>query len=89
MIQTRIIVSGKVQSVGFRFFVKSIADDLKIKGWVRNLPNGSVEALLQGEEKDVLEIIKHCKKGPRFAEVTEIDEYNEETNKIFQEFSIK
>lgn len=48
-----IIYSGSVQGVGFRFTAQRIADSLGLTGWIRNLPDGSVEAVCEGEEKDI------------------------------------
>ena len=51
--RAHVFYSGRVQGVGFRFTVASIADDLGVLGWVRNLPDGRVEAVSEGEEKKV------------------------------------
>ncbi|MFH1359828.1 MAG: acylphosphatase [Candidatus Omnitrophota bacterium] len=55
--QARFIYTGRVQGVGFRFTVQRIASDLNLVGWVRNLPDGRVEALVEGEEKSLEEFI--------------------------------
>jgi acylphosphatase len=51
--RAHVFYSGRVQGVGFRFTAASIADDLGVLGWVRNLPDGRVEAVSEGEEKKV------------------------------------
>ncbi len=48
-----VIFSGRVQGVGFRYMTRRIADRHELTGWVRNLPNGTVEALFQGLEADI------------------------------------
>ena len=64
-----IIVSGKVQGVYFRASMKTIADANNVRGWVRNLENGQVEALIQGRKPDVEEVLKWCRTGPANAQV--------------------
>jgi len=54
----RVIYSGKVQGIGFRYTVKRIADKYNIVGWVRNLIDGSVEVFVQGEELTVLSFLQ-------------------------------
>ena len=67
------VAYGRVQGVGFRFFVRQRAAAVGIKGWVRNLPDGSVEILAEGE-KDMLDIfIDRVKHGPAFGRVSELD----------------
>ena len=53
MKRVSVIVSGRVQGVGFRYFVEDIAADMKITGWVRNLPDGTVEIDAEGEEDEI------------------------------------
>jgi len=72
MKQYHIHVSGFVQGVGFRVFVRKKAKKLGITGWVRNLSDGRVEAMLQGEEEKLNELIKHIKRGPYFSEVKNV-----------------
>lgn len=72
MVQAHIFVSGFVQGVGYRWFVKSNARKIGIKGWVRNLPDRRVEALLQGGEEDLKKLIHRCNKGPFLSEVKDL-----------------
>ncbi|MBU0759813.1 MAG: acylphosphatase [Candidatus Omnitrophica bacterium] len=51
--QAHIFYSGRVQGVGFRYTVRSIASQLKLSGWARNLPDGRVEVVCEGKEKDI------------------------------------
>lgn len=64
-----IIVCGIVQGVGFRAFTKRIADAFELKGYVRNLINGSVEIEVEGDEKRIKKFIKTLKEGPVYAQV--------------------
>ena len=72
MKQAHIFVSGFVQGVGYRWFVKKNGRKLGIKGWVRNLPDRRVEALLQGNEEALKQLIKRCNKGPFLSEVKDL-----------------
>jgi acylphosphatase len=67
-------VTGRVQGVGFRAWAKGRAVGLKLKGWVRNEADGSVKLLLAGDEADVAEMISALHRGPRFADVTGVQE---------------
>ncbi|NOX90547.1 MAG: acylphosphatase [Calditrichaeota bacterium] len=71
-----IIIKGRVQGVGYRWFVRERARDHGISGYVRNLPNGDVEVLAQGEEEKLNLFITELNRGPAFAHVIdmEIDE---------------
>jgi acylphosphatase len=66
----RIIVTGRVQGVGYRMWAERTASALGVKGWVRNRADGSVELLATGEEGAVAQLIEACGKGPRHAAVT-------------------
>ena len=59
--QVRVYYSGRVQGVGFRFTARSIADDLGIGGWVKNLPDGVVEIVAQAEEEAVSDFLERIK----------------------------
>ncbi|MCI5108808.1 MAG: acylphosphatase [Candidatus Pacebacteria bacterium] len=62
-------VSGKVQGVGYRIFVKKRADELRLYGYISNEENGEVSVVAQGEEEKLKEFITHLEKGPHFARV--------------------
>ncbi len=57
-------VTGRVQGVGYRYYVQNIAVQFGIKGWVRNMEDGSVKAFLYGSPENVHSIISYMKKGP-------------------------
>jgi len=69
----RVIVHGRVQGVNFRSFVVEEARQRSLEGWVRNLENGSVEAVFSGPQVEVDAMIALCRVGPRFASVSEIE----------------
>lgn len=72
-VRVHVLVSGKVQGVFFRQKTKQQAQSLGVNGWVRNLPDGRVEAVFEGEEEQVKMIIDFCKHGPSRAKVTNVD----------------
>lgn len=65
-------ISGRVQGVCYRAWAETVAGELKLAGWVRNLPTGDVECLVEGEKKQVEEMIKRCHQGPSSARVKEV-----------------
>jgi acylphosphatase len=84
----RIVISGKVQGVFFRSSLKQVADSYQITGWVRNLPDGSVEALLQGNQANLERISEWCKRGPKLAKVEKIETSRVDQPDLFRNFVI-
>lgn len=66
------IVTGRVQGVFFRARTKTVAESLNLTGWVRNLPDGSVEALFEGREEDLQAMMDWCGKGPSLASIDSV-----------------
>jgi len=66
------IVKGRVQGVGFRYFVLDTAESLGIDGWVQNLPDSSVEFFAQGDEKELDSFVQKIEQGPPMARVDRI-----------------
>ena len=67
------MIYGFVQGVGFRFAVERTANAHGVSGWVRNRPDGAVEAVFEGERDDVEALVEFCRRGPRGAEVERVD----------------
>ena len=65
-------ITGKVQGVGFHYFVLRQAQELGITGWVSNKSNGDVEAFTQGEKADIEQFIAKVKEGPSFSRVEDV-----------------
>jgi len=86
--RAHIHVYGTVQGVYYRQNTKQEADDHNVKGWVRNLPDGRVEAVFEGREADVNELVKWCKIGPPKAKVEDVKVNYENYTGEFTEFSI-
>jgi acylphosphatase len=68
-LRVRVRVFGLVQGVGFRDFVLRLADSSQLDGWVRNMNDGSVEAVLDGDARDIDRAIEMCRRGPPLAAV--------------------
>ena len=75
-----LIISGKVQGVGFRYWMQNLAINNNIGGWVKNRSLGDVEALIIGQEKEVQKLIKQCKTGPSSATIQniQINDYDQD-----------
>ena len=68
-----LVVRGRVQGVGFRFFVRQHARDLGLTGWVKNLPDRNVEIYAEGEKETLDTFISDMREGPTFSHVSDID----------------
>ena len=82
------IAHGRVQGVGFRFFVRERAVPYGVKGWVKNLPDGSVEIHAEGEEEQLQEFINEVEDGPSFGRVSKISAEWVEPKNIYKSFNI-
>lgn len=72
MLRYNILVKGKVQGVGFRYFVQLMAKQMNLTGWVKNLENGNVQMEIQNTSCDIEIILEKLKIGNKFAKVNEI-----------------
>ena len=72
------MVSGRVQGVFFRDTTRQRAEAAGVAGWVRNTPEGSVEAVFEGDEQAVEQLVEFCRRGPSRAEVAAVDVTEEE-----------
>ena len=87
--RVRIIVSGRVQGVGFRASARDRAIALELTGWVRNLSDERVEILAQGEKFAVATLIDWCGNGPRWASVDEVAVIDERPIEEFTGFAVR
>ena len=71
--QLHVVISGRVQGVGFRYAVCARAEELGLTGWVRNVPDGRVEARFEGEDTVLETMLAWCYKGPALARVRHVD----------------
>ena len=73
MTRKRVVVSGRVQGVFFRDTIRRRAESAGVAGWARNTPEGSVEAVFEGEPAAVDELVEFCRRGPGRAEVASVE----------------
>lgn len=84
----QLIVSGRVQGVGFRYFCQATAIESNLKGWVRNLSDGTVELHVEGDETDYASFKRALYDGNRFVGVEQIEETNSE-DQSYRKFDIR
>ncbi len=84
----RLVISGRVQGVGFRYFTQEAAAREGVTGWVRNLPDGRVEAYVEGESEAVTRLERAIRQGPRGASVHAVEVAAEEPGGGYREFGI-
>ena len=87
MISVHVRVSGRVQGVFYRAYTKAQAQELGVKGWVRNVPGGGVEAVLEGERQKVGELVSLMKTGPEGSMISGL-ELSELKCKGYEDFKI-
>ncbi|MFH1650434.1 MAG: acylphosphatase [Candidatus Woesearchaeota archaeon] len=88
-VRTRIMIKGQVQGMYFRAGIKKRAKELTLRGWVRNNPDGSVEALVEGDDVILDRLIEYCKVGPQGAKVETVEIKKEKFENAFTDFVIK
>jgi len=84
-----VVISGRVQGVWFRANTKQKAEQLGMTGWVRNTADGKVEALFEGDEKHIQEMIDWCHRGPPMAQIDNVEITEQSSSNGFDGFSIK
>jgi acylphosphatase len=82
-------VRGRVQGVGFRWFVEKEAATLGIAGWVRNRADGSVEVLAQGTREQLFALRSKLQQGPRAARVDDVEEFQSQPQQEMKSFRIE
>ena len=82
-------ISGRVQGVSFRYFTQRTARALGLTGWVRNLPNGAVEALFEGERGIIEQALTACRQGPPAAAVEDLQVEWQPSAREFIDFTVR
>jgi acylphosphatase len=88
-VRAHVIVSGRVQGVAFRYATREEANMRGVKGWVRNLQDGRVEAVFEGGKEKVAELVDFCHHGPSAAKVSSVTVTWEEYKGDFKDFFIR
>lgn len=89
MKRLHLYVSGVVQGVGFRWYTEKIALSCGLTGWVKNLSDGRVEIVAEGEEKNLYDFLDKLKNGYLGKNISEIKKYEEDYKGEFRDFSIR
>ena len=89
IVRYKIVVSGRVQGVGYRMSAQHIADELGLFGWVKNLADGRVEIVAEGEAETLQQLVKWTQQGPSFAKVSQINVDQSPASGEFDDFSIR
>lgn len=89
MARAHVFVSGKVQGVFYRDTTKQVADKLSVRGWVRNLRDGRVEAVFEGADKTVEDMVAWCHEGSPLARPTHVERRDDEPEEGYGTFDIR
>ncbi len=87
--QIKLNITGRVQGVFYRAETQKQADKLGIKGYVKNLANGSVEAVIEGEPSVVSQMIEWCRKGPAISKVNSVETQEISSNSSYSTFEVR
>ncbi len=87
--RAHVFISGRVQGVFFRARTRERASQLGLKGWVRNLRDGRVEAVFEGEKGAVEKMLTWCKEGPTYASVSDVEAQWEEYTGEYEDFDVR
>ena len=88
LVARRFVISGRVQGVGFRYYTQECALREGVTGWVRNLPDGRVEALVEGDAESVTRIERALRSGPGGARVQTVTVDAEDVSGAYDTFSV-
>ena len=88
-IARKYVVSGLVQGVGYRFFAERVANQLGLRGYVKNLWDGNVEAYAIGDQVQLEEFKRRLAEGPRMARITSVQELDAPVEKKYSRFGIE
>lgn len=89
MVSAHVFITGKVQGVYFRYKTRDEAKKCDVNGWVRNLPDGRVEAIFEGNKEDVDKLIDFAGKGPSGAKVLDVDVNWQDYSGKFEDFKVE
>jgi acylphosphatase len=87
--RAHVLISGRVQGVFFRAHTRQVARELRLTGYVSNLPDGRVEAVFEGEDDAVKRAIEWCRRGPPRARVDHVEVRWEEARGDYRDFAIR
>ena len=88
ILQVHVVISGRVQGVWYRASTKQKAEELGLRGWVKNTQEGNVEAVFEGSEAAIDEMIAWCRKGPALAHVTNVNVIEKRQGNQYTDFTV-
>jgi acylphosphatase len=88
VVRRRVVISGRVQGVAFRHYTRITAEEAGVNGWVKNLPDGRVEAVFEGSREQVDDVISWCRQGPPASKVDHVEIIEEQPKGERQGFTI-
>ena len=88
-LRVHVVISGRVQGVWFRASTRDKAQQLGLTGWVKNTVEGNVEAVFEGKEQQVQQMIDWCHRGPPHARVDNVEVQKKPISQGFEQFSIE
>lgn len=88
IIRYHLLIQGRVQGVGYRVSAQTAAQKIGLTGWVRNLSNGNVELIAEGEQLQLKQLLDWAWQGPRFSRVTDISVSEQPATHEFADFDI-
>lgn len=88
-IRRRVVISGHVQGVCFRAYARDEGRKLGVKGWVRNLPDGNVESVVEGDPRAVEAMVQWFHQGSPYGRVSKVTVWEEPTDEKFSDFEIR
>lgn len=83
-----LLIDGDVQGVGYRYFARSVANKHNLTGFVKNLPDGKVEAALEGEQENIVKAVDELRRGPHSGTVSSIDMQWKDPTSFYASFNI-
>ena len=89
MVSAHVFITGRVQGVYFRYKTRDEAKKFDVKGWVRNLPDGRVEAVFNGNKENVEKLVDFAGKGPSGAKVLDVDVTWQDYSGEFEKFEVR
>jgi acylphosphatase len=88
-IRRRVLISGRVQGVNFRYYTRAAAREAGVYGWVRNLPDGRVEAVFEGDSENVESVVAWCHRGSPHGRVEDVLVHEEGWKGEFADFDVR
>ena len=87
--RSELVIRGDVQGVSYRYFARDIAKKMGVKGWIRNESNGSITAVIEGDDERVDNFVNWCRQGSPMSDVEKVEVIEAKYSGLFKDFEIK